>query len=112
VFALTLFSATQGHAGVMKTRSSPEPPLASRHRYLVEIHLPIEADVSWAGRSLHAACLRLSSGGRLAQVLSVVYRPADQRLSSIVAAACREDVRELFEMALLPPARVLEEVEG
>ena len=101
-------------AGVVIRRSAPDPAQASSHRYSAEIQLPIEAegDVLWIGRSLNAAGLRLRRGNRFAQVLSVVYSHADQRLSCTVAATCREDVRDLFEIALLPPARVLEETEG
>jgi hypothetical protein len=43
--------------------------------------------------------------------LSAVYSPADERLSCILAAASRKDVHDLFEIALLPPVRVLEVVE-
>jgi hypothetical protein len=43
--------------------------------------------------------------------LSAVYSPAEDRLSCLVAAASEKEVRDLFEIALLPPARVLEVVE-
>jgi hypothetical protein len=42
------------------------------------------------------------------RILSVVYIPDDGRLSCVVNAASLEDVHRLFEIALLPSARVLE----
>jgi hypothetical protein len=42
------------------------------------------------------------------RILSAVYVPDDGRLSCVVNAASREDVHRLFEIALLPSARVLE----
>jgi hypothetical protein len=42
--------------------------------------------------------------------LSTVHVPDDGRLSCIVRAASRDDVLRLFEISLLPSARVLEAV--
>jgi hypothetical protein len=42
--------------------------------------------------------------------VSAVYSPADDRLVCILEAASCKDVRDLFEIALLPPVRVLEVV--
>jgi hypothetical protein len=39
-----------------------------------------------------------------------VYSPADDRLVCILEVASWNDVRDLFEIALLPPVRVLEVV--
>jgi len=80
--------------------------------YMAEVRLRITAgtDLSWIRQSLDAACRRVD-GARAVKILSAVHVPDDGRLSCVVSAANREDVRRLFEMALLPSARVLEVVE-
>ncbi len=42
--------------------------------------------------------------------MSIVHVPDDGRLSCIVRSASREDVLRLFEISLLPSARVLDVV--
>jgi len=78
--------------------------------YLAEVRLRVEAseDLSWIRRSLDAACRRLSATNSTLQILSVVHIADDDRLSCIVAAAGLEHVQHLFDIALLPSARVLE----
>lgn len=74
--------------------------------------MPIQAeqDLSWIARSLDAACRRLNSTSASLEIVSAFYSPADDRLSCLVVAESWEAVRDLFEFALLPPARVLEVV--
>jgi len=80
---------------------------------MAEVRLRIEAgaDISWIRQSLDAACRRVDGTRSGLKILSAVHIPDDGRLTCIVAAACREDVQRLFEIALLPSARVLEVVD-
>ena len=80
---------------------------------MAEVKLRVEAgaDLSWIRKSLDAACRRLDGTSPGLQILSAVHVVADGRLSCVVAAAGPEDVLRLFEIALLPSARVLEVVE-
>ena len=80
--------------------------------YLAEVRLRAEAgsDLSWVSHSLGAACRRLRGSGPGPQILSTVHIPDDGLLSCIVSAASREDVLRLFEISLLPSARVLDVV--
>jgi hypothetical protein len=79
---------------------------------MAEVRLRAEAgtDLSWVSQSLDAACRRLQGIGQSAQILSTVHIPEDGLLSCIVRAASREDVLRLFEISLLPSARVLDVV--
>ena len=79
---------------------------------MAEVRLRVEAgtDLSWIRHSLDAACRRVD-GAQALKILSAVHVTADGRLSCIVTAAGREDVLRLFEIALLPSARVLEVVD-
>jgi hypothetical protein len=88
------------------------PARVSTHHFLAEVRLliPRGRDPSWIGRGLHAACRRLSGISARPRIVSVVYSPADDRLVCILEAASWKDVRDLFEIALLPPVRVLEVV--
>lgn len=61
--------------------------------------------------SIDSACERLRRGGRNPLVLTALYSEADERLTCVVTAANTSDVRDIFEIALLPPARVSEVVE-
>jgi hypothetical protein len=81
--------------------------------YMAEVRLRVEAgmNLSWIRQSLDAACRRLDGAGPGLKILSAVHVMADGRLSCIVAAARREDVLRLFEIALLPSARVMEVVD-
>jgi hypothetical protein len=81
--------------------------------YLAEVRLRVEAgtDLSWIRQSLDAACRRIDGSSPGLKILSAVHVVADGRLSCVVAAAGREDVLRLFEIALLPSARVLEVVD-
>jgi hypothetical protein len=81
--------------------------------YLAEVKLRVDAgtDLSWIRQSLDAACRRVDGASPGLKILSAVHIPDDGRLSCIVAAAGREDVLRLFEIALLPSARVLEVVD-
>lgn len=80
--------------------------------YMAQVRLRAEAgsDLSWVSQSLSAACRRLRGIGQSAQILSTVHIPDDGLLSCIVRAASREDVLRLFEISLLPSARVLDVV--
>ena len=80
---------------------------------MAEVKLRVEAgrDISWIRQSLDAACRRVDGASPGLKILSAVHVPDDGRLSCIVAAARREDVLRLFEIALLPSARVLEVVD-
>jgi hypothetical protein len=79
---------------------------------MAEVRLRVEAgtDLSWIRQSLDAACRRVDGTSPGLRILSAVH-VADGRLSCIVTAAGREDVQRLFEIALLPSARVLEVVD-
>jgi hypothetical protein len=81
--------------------------------YIAEVRLRLEAgtDLSWIRRSLDAACRRVDGTSPGLKIISAVHVIADGRLSCIVTAAGREDVLRLFEIALLPSARVLEVVD-
>jgi hypothetical protein len=59
-------------------------------------------------KSLAAACLRVRGSSRRPEVLSAVYIPDDDRLSCIVEACCVGEIHQLFGVALLPSARVLD----
>ncbi len=81
--------------------------------YMAEVRLRVEVgtDLSWIRQSLDAASRRLDSTSPGLKILSAVHVLADGRLSCVVAAAGRQDVLRLFEIALLPSARVLEVVD-
>lgn len=80
---------------------------------MAEVRLRVEAgtDLSWIRQSLDAACRRLDGTSPGLKILSAVHVMADGRLSCLVTAAGREDVLRLFEIALLPSARVMEVVD-
>ena len=82
------------------------------HCYLAEVKLRAEAgsDLSWVSQSLGSACRRLQGVGTRPHIVSTVHIPHDGRLSCIIRAASREDVVHLFEISLLPSARVLDVV--
>ena len=101
-------------ARVVTTQDAdPVPARVTTHRYLAELRLPIqgERDLSWIGRSLHAACRRLGVTSPCPLIVSAVYSPADERLVCMLDATSCKSVRDLFEIALLPPARILDVVE-
>ena len=79
---------------------------------MAEVKLRVEAgrDLSWIRQSLDAACRRVDGASPGLKILSAVHIPDDGRLSCIVTATGLEDVLRLFEIALLPSARVLEVV--
>ena len=81
--------------------------------YIAEVRLRVEAgtDISWIRKCLDAACGRVDGASPGLKILSSVHIPYNGRLSCIVTAAGREDVLRLFEIALLPSARVLEVVD-
>jgi hypothetical protein len=80
---------------------------------MAEVRLRVEArtDLSWIRHSLDAANRRVDGTSPGLKILSAVHVMADGRLSCIVTAPGREDVLRLFEIALLPSARVLEVVD-
>jgi hypothetical protein len=80
---------------------------------MAEVKLRVEAgtDLSWIRQSLDAACRRVGGTSPGLKILSAVHVKDEGRLSCIVMAAGREDVQRLFEIALLPSARVLEVVD-
>ena len=80
---------------------------------MAEVRLRAEAgtDLSWIRQSLDAACRRVDCTSPGLRIVSAVHVMDDGRLSCIVTAASREDVQRLFEIALLPSARVLEVVD-
>jgi len=80
---------------------------------MAEVRLRVEAgtDLSWIRQSLEAACRRVDGTSPGLNILSALHIPGDGRLSFIVTARGRNDVQHLFEIALLPSARVLEVVE-
>ena len=80
--------------------------------YVAEVSLRAEpgSDLSWVGQSLDAACRRHQDVGTRPRIVSTVHIPDDGLLSCIVRAASRDDVLRLFEISLLPSARVLEAV--
>ena len=77
----------------------------------VKLRVEVGTDLSWVRQSLDAACRRIDGTSPGLKILSAVHVVADGRLSCVVAAAGREDVLRLFEIALLPSARVLEVVD-
>jgi hypothetical protein len=79
---------------------------------MAEVSLRAEAgsDLSWVGQSLDAACRRFQGAGPSPHIVSTVHIPEHGLLSCIVRAASREDVLRLFEISLLPSARVLDVV--
>jgi hypothetical protein len=81
--------------------------------YMAEVKLRVDAgtDLSWIRQSLDAACRRVNGASPGLRIVSAVHIPDDGRLSCIVTAAGHEDVLRLFEIALLPSARVLEVVD-
>ena len=60
--------------------------------------------------AVEGAYRRLRGVGLRPQILSIVHVPDDGRLSCIVRATSRDDVLRLFEISLLPSARVLDVV--
>jgi hypothetical protein len=80
---------------------------------MAEVRLRVDpgTDLSWIRKSLEAACRRIGGASPGLRILSAVHVMDDSRLSCIIAAAGREDVQRLFQIALLPSARVLEVVE-
>jgi len=80
---------------------------------MAEVRLRVEpgTDLSWIRRSLDAACRRIDGAGPGLRILSAVHVIDDGRLSCIVAAAGRNEVQRLFDIALMPSARVLEVVD-
>jgi hypothetical protein len=81
--------------------------------YMAEVRLRLEpgTDISWIRQSLDAACRRIDGASPGLRIVSAVHVMDEGRLSCIVMAAGREDVQRLFEIALLPSARVLEVVD-
>ena len=77
----------------------------------VRLRVDVGTDLSWIRQSLDAACRRVDGSSAGLKILSAVHVLANGRLSCIVSAAGREDVLRLFEIALLPSARVLEVVD-
>jgi hypothetical protein len=79
---------------------------------MAEIRMPRQegSDLTWIGRSLDAACRRLR-GVDCPQIVSAGYSPEEGRLVCVVQAASSDDVRRLFEIALLPSVRIFEAVE-
>ena len=81
-------------------------------KYLAEIRWSGQdtRNLDWIGRSLDAACRRLRGTDR-PHVIAAGYSPEERRLVCVVQAANGEVVRRLFEIALLPSARILDVVE-
>jgi hypothetical protein len=75
---------------------------------LAEVTLRVSAgsDLTWVTESLAAAGQRLEGSRPRPRVISAVYVPDDSQLMCVVEAASSEDVQHLFEMALLPSARI------
>jgi hypothetical protein len=75
---------------------------------LAEVTLRVLAgsDLTWITESLAAACRRLDGSRPRPRVVSAVYIPEDSQLMCVVEAASSEEVQRLFEMALLPSARI------
>jgi hypothetical protein len=94
----------------MRTKSPGQTPArVTRRCFLAEVRLRVTAgDLSWMNKSLAAACLRVRGSNFRPEVLSAVYIPDDDRLSCIVEAACAGDIHQVFGIALLPSARVLD----
>jgi hypothetical protein len=93
----------------MRTRPATlTPTRLTARRYLAEVKLRVaESELSWIGKSLNAACLRLRDGNLPPEILSAAYISHDDRLVCIVEAGCVEDVHRLFGVAMLPSARVV-----
>jgi hypothetical protein len=81
--------------------------------YMAEVKLRVDAgtDLSWIRQSVAGGCRRDNGASPGLRIVSAVHIPDDGRLSCIVTAAGHEDVLRLFEIALLPAARVLEVVD-
>lgn len=77
----------------------------------IRLQVNVGTDLSWIRRSLDAAWRRIDGPSSGLKILSAVHVMDEGRLSCIVMAASREDVQRLFEIALLPSARVLEVVD-
>jgi hypothetical protein len=75
----------------------------------VTLRVKAGSDLTWIRESLDAAERRLGMSPR-SDIVSAAFIPGDGRLICIVEAASREDVLRLFEIALLPSARVLDVV--
>jgi hypothetical protein len=104
-----------GSAKLDVVRSGPSSPISSGPEaqcYLAEVRLRvgIGTDLSWLSQSLGAACGRFHGVGPSPQILSMVHVPDDDRLLCLVKALNRDDVLGLFEISLLPSARVVEVV--
>jgi hypothetical protein len=100
-------------AEVVTSRPPAEIPDSATSRcFSAEVTLRVRAgsDLAWIRRSLDAAERRLLAISPATEIVSAVYVPEDGRLICIVEAASREDVLRLFEIALLPSARVLDVV--
>jgi hypothetical protein len=80
---------------------------------MAEVRLRVDqgTDLSWIRRSLEGACRRIDGASPGLRILSAVHVMEDSRLSCIITATGREDVQRLFQIALLPSARVLEVVD-
>lgn len=78
--------------------------------YLAEVTLRVTpgSDLAWVRSSIEAACQRTWGGRGSPQVLSVAYLPEAGLLLFVIKSAKREDVVRLFDIANLPPARVLD----
>jgi hypothetical protein len=88
--------------------TGPAPVRLTRGCHLAEVKLNVAvSQLSWISTSLEAACLRLGERSLRPHVLSVAYVSVDHRLACIVEAGCVEDVHRLFDVALLPSARVV-----
>ena len=81
----------------------------ARDAVVAEVLGAARGQTLWLG--LDAASRRVDGTSPGLKILSAVHIPDDGRLSCIVTAAGREDVLRLFEIALLPSARVLEVVD-
>jgi hypothetical protein len=81
---------------------------AASRCYLAEVKLSAtQTELSWIGKSLQAASLRLRGSACSVEVVSAAYIPEDRQLACIVEAGCADDVHRLFGIALLPSARVV-----
>jgi hypothetical protein len=80
--------------------------------YLAEVTLRVlpGRDLEWIRDSLDAACRRLDDTSPSLEIVSAVHTLDNGRLWCLIRAASRENVLRLFEIALLPSARILEAV--